>query len=173
MSMRDISNAIDDQFSQAEVPGGWNFLLSRDVNLIDAGNLAGSRMEQPKRDVFVKLLDRLMPVFLVETGTHQLPLLGVEVRVAAEHEIPPSLAHVQGSSFTPGHIEIFSVFQDIFSAHVRSEVDPRWNPGRLIPRVILGPPKISQDLPILTWNCHGVMDINRVGLEMVGECSQS
>lgn len=130
-------------------------------------------MEQPERDVFVKLLDCLVPVFLVETGTHQLPLLGVKLSIAAEHEIPSSLSHEQGSSFTPSHVEIFSMFQDILRAHVRRQVDPRRNPGWLVPREILCPPKVGQDLQILAWDGHRVMDINRVRLKMVGEGSQS
>lgn len=110
MSVRDITNAIENQLSQAEVSRGWMCLLSREVNLVDSSDLAGSLMEQPKRDVLVKVFNRLVPIFFIETSTHQLALLSMKLGVAAEHKVPSSLAHVQGSSFAPGHVEILPVF---------------------------------------------------------------
>lgn len=160
MGVRDVADAMDHLFSQATVSRGRMCILSRDVDLVDPSDLAGSLMEQPKRDVFIKVFNRLVPVFFVETGTHQLPLLGMEFSVAAEHEVPSSLAHVQGSSFTPSHVELLPVFQNILGAHVRGQVDPRWNPGRLIPREILCPSKVSQDLSILAGDGHRIVDIN-------------
>ena len=43
--MGDISNAIANQISQAELSWAWISLLSRDVNLVDSSDLAGSLVE--------------------------------------------------------------------------------------------------------------------------------
>ncbi len=140
--------------------------------MIDSGDLAGVFSQKPECYVFVEFFDLFVPIFPVERSTHYLSLLGMERFIAAQHEIPTFLAHEQGSRFTPCYIEILTTLQYVLGSNVGCEVDSRRDKGRFLPGVLISTAQTSKNLFIFARNCHRIVHVDGVGLEMVGKSSQ-
>lgn len=72
----------------------------------------------------------------------------------------------------PGYREVMLSLQDIFGPWITCEVDARFNKSWFLPGVVTFTTKGAEDTLVLRWDCHGVMGVHGVGLEMIGECSE-
>lgn len=167
---RNVSFGSD--LTSGRVKDIWLILLSGDINLVDACDLASLLPEKPDGDILVKLLDMLLPFAVVQRLAHGLALLAMERTVSRKHEVQSSLAEEETSSLSPGDTEVLGVFQDSLCSHVRGDVYTRRNKGRPVPGEVVMSTEISHDLLHLAWDSHWEMSVDRIALDMVRECPE-
>lgn len=160
-----VSNAVCNVSLGSDLVGGrvkdiWLILLSGDINLVDACDLASLLPEKPDGDILVKLLDMLLPIAVVQRLAHGLTLLTMECTVSRKHEVQSSLTKEETSSLSPGDTEVLGVFQYGLCSHVGGDVDTGRNKGRSIPGEIVMSTEISHDLLHLAWDSHWEMSID-------------
>ena len=147
-------------------------LLSGNIHLVDTRNLARLLMEQPECDIFVKFLDVFVPLVAIESLAHDFSLPGVERSVARQHEVQTALTKKESRRLSPCDAEVLWVFEDLLGRFVGSQVDPERDECRTVPRVVRFPSKVLHDYLIFAGNCHGIVGVNGVRFEVVGERSQ-
>jgi hypothetical protein len=133
------------------------------------GKGTGSDVEGEERST----LDVFVPLILVDSFCHDFPLLLVAVRVTGHHEAEATLrAQDSYDAIIPSHSVGRVVCENLFHRRIGRHVDSWRHERRLIEIEVVDSAKLRQDLLVFRRNCHGIMDIDRVGLEPGWKCSQ-
>jgi len=132
-------------------------ILSREVHLIDSGNRAGFFVQELECDMFVEVLDVLVPLVSIHELGHRLALLGVKSRVTSEAEVQPAFAHHVAQGFGPHHVELLLAIEDVLSRCVGRQIDASRNERRRIVGVIIESTQRFHDVGVLTGDCHWVL----------------
>lgn len=91
--------------------------------MINACNLTAFFSQQLQRSILIEIFDLLVPLVSVKCLSHQLSLLGMERRIAAEHKVQSPFAHKEPVWLSPDDVELFGMLQYKLSGLVGCEVD--------------------------------------------------
>lgn len=161
----DASQRLDVEVRKNIFEGGN--LLSSDINLIDSGDLARLLPQEFQGDIFVKLLDLLLPLFLVQSLTHDLPLLCMFCAITRQHKVKTAFSKEEACGITPCHSEVVGILQYRLCANVGCDIDTRGNKSRAIPRVVVVSSEVNHYFLILARDGHWVVGIYGIGFEMI------
>lgn len=126
-----------------------------------------------QRDILIEVLDGLVPLILVQGLAHGFTLLGVTLRVTGKHKVKALFSEDKGSSITPNDAEILLLLKDELDIRVRDQIDSRRNKRRAVVGVVRLPSQVLHDVSVFAGDCHGVVSVDGIGLEVVGEGTQT
>lgn len=130
--------------------------LSCCIDLPDACQLARLVLEKSDSRVFIKIPDVLTPLVVVE-------------RLAPE--ITATFSRAELGSSTPNDPEVLLLFQGQFHIGVRDQVHMGGRELGSVIRVVRLSAKVLHDVSVFARDCHGIVGVDRIGLEPVGEGS--
>lgn len=147
--------------------------VASDVDLVSASEAAGLLTEQLQGYVLVEGLDLLVP-FLRRQGLGDgLLLLGSERRVTSQQLLVASFAEDEGGNLTPEGTEVGGLFDNALDVGVGRQVDLGWSVRGAIVRVVRFSAEVLHDVAVLAGDGHGVVGVDGVGLEVVGEGTEA
>jgi hypothetical protein len=95
--------------------------ISRQIDLMDAGDRITLLMQKAKGDVLIEMLDMLMPLLTIEEPMHEFSLLLMKDSIASQAKLPTSLTHDEAETVIPHDREILRTFEKIFGTLIRSQ----------------------------------------------------